>query len=96
MVHATSKGSDQPAHRCSLKSLEYSMSVKLLTEHQFPVSKLKRRLYRLVAVPWVCLQFVIVVCPDHTHLLFLTESKCNIVGNHMSWLKCIVLSQKES
>ena len=25
-----------------------------------------------LAVPWVCLQFVIVVFPDHTHLLFLT------------------------
>ena len=24
-----------------------------------------------LAVPRVCLQFVIVVCPDHTHLLFL-------------------------
>ena len=24
------------------------------------------------AAPWVCLQFVIVVVPDHTHLLFLT------------------------
>ena len=24
-----------------------------------------------LAVPWVCLQFVIVVIPDHTHLLFL-------------------------
>ena len=24
-----------------------------------------------LAVPWVCLQFVIVVFPDHTHLLFL-------------------------
>ena len=23
-----------------------------------------------LAVPWVCLQFVIVVNPDHTHLLF--------------------------
>ena len=23
-----------------------------------------------LAVPWVCLQFVIVVYPDHTHLLF--------------------------
>ena len=23
-----------------------------------------------LAVPWVCLQFVIVVIPDHTHLLF--------------------------
>ena len=24
-----------------------------------------------LAVPWVCLQFVIVVFPDHTHLLYL-------------------------
>ena len=24
-----------------------------------------------LAVPWVCLRFVIVVLPDHTHLLFL-------------------------
>ena len=26
-----------------------------------------------LAMPWVCLQFVIVVFPDHTHLLFLTD-----------------------
>ena len=25
-----------------------------------------------LAAPWVCLRFVIVVFPDHTHLLFLT------------------------
>ena len=24
-------------------------------------------------VPWICLQFVIVVLPDHTHLLFLID-----------------------
>ena len=27
-----------------------------------------------LAVPWVCLQFVIVVFPDHAHLLFLNKS----------------------
>ena len=27
-----------------------------------------------LAVLWVCLQFVIVVYPDHTHLLFFVES----------------------
>ena len=27
-----------------------------------------------LAVPWVCLQFVIVVFPDHTHLLFFMTS----------------------
>ena len=26
-----------------------------------------------LAVPWGCLRFVIVVFPDHTHLLFLTS-----------------------
>ena len=26
-----------------------------------------------IAVPWVCLQFVIVVFPDHTHSLFLMK-----------------------
>ena len=26
-----------------------------------------------LAVPWVCLQFVIVVFPDHTHLLFILQ-----------------------
>ena len=27
-----------------------------------------------IAVPWVCLQFVIVVFPDQAHLLFLNKS----------------------
>ena len=33
-----------------------------------------------VTVPWVCLPFVIVVFPDHTHLLFLMceQSLCKI------------------
>ena len=26
-----------------------------------------------LAVPWGCLRFVIVVCPDHTYLLFLSN-----------------------
>ena len=38
----------------------------------------KRKLVALLflAVPWVCLRFVIVVFPDHTHLLFLV--KCHL------------------
>ena len=42
-----------------------------------------------LAVPWVCLQFVIVVFPDHTHLLFLvliplygTGASCEPVQRH--------------
>ena len=30
-----------------------------------------------LAVPWGCLRFVIVVFPDHTHLLF--QSKVNVI-----------------
>ena len=29
-----------------------------------------------LSVPWVCLQFVIVVLPDHTHLLFQIPCYC--------------------
>ena len=32
-------------------------------------------LWLFLAVPWVCLQFVIVVFPDHNHLLFFTVFK---------------------
>ena len=31
-------------------------------------------LWLFLAVPWVCVRFVIVVFPDHTHLLFLQGS----------------------
>ena len=34
-------------------------------------------------VPWVCLQFVIVVFPGHTHLLFLLRQKsscCKVIA----------------
>ena len=33
-----------------------------------------------LTVPWGCLQFVIVVFPDHTHLLFLVSIVTPIVG----------------
>ena len=33
-----------------------------------------------LAVPWVCLHFVIVIFPDHTHLLF---SGVNVIQIHL-------------
>ena len=36
-----------------------------------------------LAVPRGCLQFVIVVFPDHTHLLFLTGIICNDLSCHL-------------
>ena len=40
-----------------------------------------------LAVPWVCLQFVIVVFPDHTHLLFLVKnsSATGHISTYMLW-----------
>ena len=41
VVCGTSKASDQPAHTRSLITLQYSMSVKLLTEHHLEFLSLK-------------------------------------------------------
>ena len=38
-----------------------------------------------LAVPWGCLQFVIVVFPDHTHLLFFYEYCINMAFADASW-----------
>ena len=38
-----------------------------------------------LAVPWGCLRFVIVVFPDHTHLLFLVTFYLTKIANN---LKC--------
>ena len=45
-----------------------------------------------LAVPWGCLRFVIVVFPDHTHLLFFT---CNVnkVYMYMIWVVSIYAFQ---
>ena len=37
-----------------------------------------------LAVPWVCLQFVIMIFPDHTHLLFLDVIHANSYGSSES------------
>ena len=36
-----------------------------------------------LAVPWGCLRFVIVVFPDHTHLLFLVPNRIKTLSNNM-------------
>ena len=36
-----------------------------------------------LAVPWGCLRFVIVVFPDHTHLLFLKFANCSQFLSHI-------------
>ena len=50
-----------------------------------------------LTVPWVCLQFVIVVFPDHTHLLFKAYIKLKAVaftaGHELGHLKLKVKGQ---
>ena len=38
-----------------------------------------------LAVPYVCLRFVIVVFPDHTHLLFIINYQCDL------WILALIL-----
>ena len=33
-----------------------------------------------LTMPWVCLQFVIVVFPDHIHLLFFVKYQCHYIS----------------
>ena len=41
-----------------------------------------------LAVPWGCLRFVIVVFPDHTHLLFLSIFDIDLVIFLISFASC--------
>ena len=61
---------------CTLLYVHSSIAIILMGKREL-IALLNLSSWRLVmverlflAVPWVCLQFVIVVFPDHTHLLF--------------------------
>ena len=44
-----------------------------------------------LAVPWGCLRFVIVVFPDHTHLIFLKQDNLINVSVKCKDLKLILI-----
>ena len=46
------------------------LSLPKIKRNKFKVSMMVERVF--LAVPWGCMWFVIVVFPDHNHLLFLT------------------------
>ena len=50
-----------------------SMSILVLQSSSLSSWCLVMVVWLFLAVPWVCLRFVIVVFSDHTHLLFLTK-----------------------
>ena len=64
---------------CTLIYVPYSFAISLMGTKEL-VALLSLSSWSLVivvwlflAVPWVCLQFVLVVLPDHTHLLVLMQ-----------------------
>ena len=64
---------------CTLLYVHSSIAIMLLGKREL-IALLNLSSWCLVmverlflAVPWGCLQFVIVVFPDHTHLLFLID-----------------------
>ena len=69
---------------CTLLYVHSSISIILMGKREL-IALLNLSSWCLVmverlflAVPRGCLQFVIVVFPDHTHLLFLTQSAYNL------------------
>ena len=66
---------------CTLLCVHSSISIVLMGKKEL-IALLNLYSWCLVivgrlfhAVPWGCLQFVVVVFPDHTHLLFLSAKK---------------------
>ena len=69
---------------CMLLYVHSSIAIILMGKRE-PVALLNLSSWCLLivellflAVPWGCLQFVIVVFPDHTHLLFWNESSISL------------------
>ena len=68
---------------CTLLYVHFSIAIILMGKREL-IALLNLSSWCLVmverlflTVPWGCLQFVIVVFPDHTHLLFLLLNVCN-------------------
>ena len=66
---------------CTLLYVHSSIAIILMGKGELvALLSLSSRCFVIVvwlffAMPWVCLKFVIVFFPDHTHLLFLTYAK---------------------
>ena len=84
--NAISKALSQQEHSCSIFSctllyVHSSIAIILMGKRELDALLnlsswclvMVERLF--LTVPWGCLQFVIVVFPDHTHLLFLSYLK---------------------
>ena len=73
---------------CTFLYVPYSFAIILMGKREL-VALLSLSSWCLVivvwlflAVPWVCPQFVFVVFPDHTHLLFYRKPCCHLKKNY--------------
>ena len=64
---------------CALLYVHFSLATILMGKRKLVVlislssSCIMIVMWPFLAVPWVCLQFLVVVFPDNTHLLFYSE-----------------------
>ena len=73
---------------CTLLYVHFSIAIILMGKREL-IALLNLSSWCLVMVEWLfltvprgCLQFVIVVFPDHTHLLFWVEILSGVDNNH--------------
>ena len=68
---------------CKLLYVHSSFAITLMKKKQLAAllslssGRLMIVVWLFLVMPWVFLQFVIVVFPDHTHILFLNSSAVN-------------------
>ena len=72
---------------CTLPYVHSSFAIILMGKRELVALLSLSSLYLMTvvwyfpAVPWVCLRFVIVVFPDHSHLLFQIHLLCLATGS---------------
>ena len=87
---------------CTLLYVHSSIAIILMGKREL-IALLNLSSWCLVMVEWLflavsrgCLQFVIVVFPDHTHLLFLPfTGHSNTYECRFYFVQCVISSEKE-
>ena len=79
----------------TLLNVHYSIEIILMGKRELVALLnlsswcLVRVAWLFLAVPWGCLRFVIVVFPDHSHLLYLRKFRGQQQLCHMFYLFCL-------
>ena len=70
-----------------------TINVNQRLENNFKKKKMGVHTQLFLAVPWICLQFVIVIFPDHTHYMHINE-KMETINKSQKHLGVIPTSNK--